>query len=137
MLKTAMIYKDVFSRLKHREPTKYPTVNLYFKNICAIRLTIYDWLSSEQEEVQATNRTTTTLRMQTKFEKYWDTMHGLMGVASSLDPRYKMKQIEFLCPLIYPNNATQEIKKYKDILYELVKDISQNLNKVNRCNLNL
>ncbi|CAL9004696.1 unnamed protein product [Prunus brigantina] len=115
MLKTAMIYKDVFPRLKHR--TKYPTANLYFKNICAIRLAIYDWLSSKQEEVQAM-----ALHMQTKFEKYWDTMHGLMGVASVLDPRYKMKQIEFLCPLIYPNNATQEIKKYKDILYDLVKE---------------
>ncbi|KAI5350846.1 hypothetical protein L3X38_003737 [Prunus dulcis] len=150
MLKTAMIYKDVFPRLKHREPlykevpsesdwaktkelvdklamfydvtvlfsgTKYPTANLYFKNICAIRLAIYDWLSSEQEEVQAM-----ALHMQTKFEKYWDTMHGLMGVASILDPRYKMKQIEFLCPLIYSNNAAQEIKKYKDILYDLVKE---------------
>ncbi|VVA29028.1 PREDICTED: zinc finger, partial [Prunus dulcis] len=53
---------------------------------------------------------------------YWDTMHGLMGVASILDPRYKMKQIEFLCPLIYSNNAAQEIKKYKDILYDLVKE---------------
>ncbi|KAI5343820.1 hypothetical protein L3X38_011696 [Prunus dulcis] len=62
------------------------------------------------------------LHMQTKFEKYWDTMHGLMGVASILDPRYKMKQIEFLGPLIYPNNAAQEIKKYKDILYDLVKE---------------
>ncbi|CAL8992692.1 unnamed protein product, partial [Prunus brigantina] len=69
MLKTAMIYKDVFPCLKHREPlykevssesdwanskelvdklamfydvtvlfsgTKYPTANLYFKNICSI-----------------------------------------------------------------------------------------------------
>ncbi|CAL8991476.1 unnamed protein product [Prunus brigantina] len=115
MLKTAMIYKYIFPHLKHR--TKYPTANLYFKNICAIRLTIYDWLNSEQEEVQAT-----TLHMQTKFEKYWDTIHGLMGVASILDPRYNMKQIEFVCPLIYPNNAAQEIKKYKDILYDLVKE---------------
>ncbi|CAL8086874.1 unnamed protein product [Prunus armeniaca] len=73
--------------------TKYPTANLYFKNICAIRLAMYDWLSSEQEEVQAM-----ALHMQTKFEKYWDTMLGLMGV------------------------ATQEIKKYKDILYDLVKE---------------
>ncbi|CAL8085919.1 unnamed protein product [Prunus armeniaca] len=96
MLKTAMIYKDVFSHLKHHEPlykevpserTKYPIANLYFKNICAIRLAIYHWLSSEQEEVQAM-----ALHMQTKFEKYWDTMHA------------------------------QEIKKYKDIIYDLVKE---------------
>ncbi|CAL8154013.1 unnamed protein product [Prunus armeniaca] len=62
------------------------------------------------------------LHMQTKFEKYWDTMHDLMGVESILDPRYKMKQIEFLCHIIYPNNVAQEIKKYKDLLYDLVKE---------------
>ncbi|XP_021833421.1 zinc finger BED domain-containing protein RICESLEEPER 2-like [Prunus avium] len=150
MLKTAMIYKDIFPRLKHREPlykevpsesdwvktnelvdklgifydvtllfseTKYPTANLYFKNICAIRLAICDCLVSDQEDVK-----TIALQMQKKFEKYWDTMHGLMGVASILDPRYKMKQIEFLCPLIYGDNAAQEVFKYKNILYDLVKE---------------
>lgn len=153
MLNTAMIYKDVFPRLKHREPlykdvpteddwsktkelveklkmfhdttelfsgTKYPTANLYFKNICAIRLAIYDWHGSENYEVREM-----ATKMLQKFEKYWDTMHGLMGIASILDPRYKMKQIEFLCPLLYPGSeatATAEIEKYKRLLYDLVKE---------------
>ncbi|CAL2242251.1 unnamed protein product [Prunus armeniaca] len=109
--------------LEHREPlykevpseTDWAKTNELVDKLAI--LAIYDWLNSEQEEVQAM-----TLHMQTKFEKYWDTMHGLMGVASILDPRYRMKQIAFLCPLIYPNNAAQEIKKYKDILYDLVKE---------------
>lgn len=66
-----------------------------------------------------------TLKMLIKFEKYWDTMHGLMGVASILDPRYKMKQIEFLWPLLYPGNETTavlEIERYKKLLYDLVKE---------------
>ncbi|CAL2265524.1 unnamed protein product [Prunus armeniaca] len=120
MLKTAMIYKDVFPRLKHHEPLykEVPSESNWAKTKELVdKLVVYDWLSFEHEEVQAM-----ALHMQTKFEKYWDTMHGLMRVASILDPRYNMKQIEFLCPPIYPNNASQEIKKYKDILYDLVKE---------------
>lgn len=153
MLSTAMIYRDVFPRLKQREAlykyapseddwsrtkeivdklvmfydatelfsgTKYPTANLYFKNICAIRLAIYDWQESEQVEVREM-----ASKMCTKFEKYWDTMHGLMGIASILDPRYKMEQIEFLCPLLYPHSeatSSIEIERYKKLLYDVVKE---------------
>ncbi|BBG99360.1 hypothetical protein Prudu_009025, partial [Prunus dulcis] len=65
--------------------TNYLTTNLCFKNNCVI---IYEWIVSEQEEVRAM-----TLQMQTKFEKYWDTIHGLMGVASILDPTMQPKRL--------------------------------------------
>ncbi|KAI5312626.1 hypothetical protein L3X38_041799 [Prunus dulcis] len=98
MLKTAMIYKDVFPRLEHREPLykEVPSESNWAKTKELVDklaiLAIYDWLSSEQEEVQAM-----TLHMQTKFEKYWDTIHGLMGVASILDPRNDDDDFDILC----------------------------------------
>ncbi|CAL2267097.1 unnamed protein product [Prunus armeniaca] len=113
--KLAMFY-DVtvlFSR------TKYPTTNLYFKNICAIRLAIYDWLNSEQEEVQAM-----TLHMQTKFEKYWDTMHGLMGVASILDPRPSMPKVDLVKQLdVFVSHSTT----HGHIKYELEHYLEESL----------
>lgn len=30
-----------------------------------------------------------------KFEKYWEVMHEVVGVATVLDPRYKMEVLEF------------------------------------------
>ncbi|CAL8164292.1 unnamed protein product [Prunus armeniaca] len=113
--KLAMFY-DVtvlFSR------TKYPTINLYFKNICAIRLAIYDWLNSEQEEVQAM-----ALHMQTKFEKYWDTMHGLMGVASILDPRPSMPKVDLVKQLdVFVSHSTT----HGHIKYELEHYLEESL----------
>jgi hypothetical protein len=150
MLKTAMGYKDVFPRLKQREPlyknvpseddwaktkqiaeklamfynvtvlfsgTKYPTANLFFKNICLIRLALEEWILSEQPDVCAM-----ALSMIAKFEKYWDTMHGLLSIASILDPRYKMKMIQFFFPKIYPVDPVSEMERVKQLFYDLVEE---------------
>ncbi|KAL5560719.1 hypothetical protein UlMin_036930 [Ulmus minor] len=123
MLSTALIYKSVFARLKQRElgyktlpleddwvkardlcdklflfyqvtemfsGSKYPTANLLFPKVCEIRMAITDWLSSSNENVRAM-----ASNMEEKFLKYWDVTHGIMAVASILDPRYKMKLIEY------------------------------------------
>ncbi|XP_072087311.1 uncharacterized protein [Arachis hypogaea] len=37
----------------------------------------------------------TLICIKKKFEKYWDEIHGNMGVAAVLDPRYKMVGFEF------------------------------------------
>lgn len=34
--------------------------------------------------------------MMTKFDKYWSDVHGIMGVAIVLDPRYKVVLLEFI-----------------------------------------
>ena len=55
--------------------------------------------------------------MVTKFDKYWKVIHGIMVVATVLDPRFKMKLLEFNFPKIYQNDSSYEINK----IYELVK----------------
>jgi hypothetical protein len=37
-----------------------------------------------------------------KFDKYWGECNLLMSLAAALDPRYKMKLINFCFPFIYP-----------------------------------
>ena len=129
MLATAVSYKKVFFRLKQREPqykslpdenewalatelcerlkifysvtelfsgTKYPTTNLFFPKICEIKLSLKKWDNSNFIEISlmASN-------MITKFDQYWQESHGVMAMATILDPRFKMKILEFYFPLIY------------------------------------
>ncbi|KAK3206175.1 hypothetical protein Dsin_020221 [Dipteronia sinensis] len=121
MLTTALLYKDVFACFSVREKqykieilgkdwklaailqdnlklfyqvtemfsgTKYPTTNVFFLHVCDIRLS--DWLKSENELIKEM-----AVKMIENFEKYWDVIHEVMVVATMLDPRYKMRLIEF------------------------------------------
>lgn len=157
MLKTAFIYKDVFPRLKQRESlykrvpseedwlktklivdklemfyeatllfsgTKYPTANLFFQNICLIRLAINDWVDSYELDVAAM-----ALKMLAKFEKYWDTMHGLMSISSILDPRYKMKMIQFFSQRFIQSIMHLRWRKLKSCCMTWSKSIRRDLHK--------
>ena len=123
MLDTALVYKDVFSRLKPREPqykslpseedwefakeiccrlelfdevtklfsgTKYPTMNLYFYYTCEIRIFISKWLGSNNDKIRIMAK-----KMLEKYDKYWSVVNELMAVATVLDPRYKIKLVEY------------------------------------------
>ena len=43
---------------------------------------ITEWFGSGNEALQQM-----ASKMWSKFEKYWDMIHGLMGIATMLDPR--------------------------------------------------
>ncbi|KAK3229766.1 hypothetical protein Dsin_001647 [Dipteronia sinensis] len=148
MLNSALIYKDVFARLKQREPqyncfpsekdwevakeicdrlklffevtelflgTKYPTANLYFPKICEIRFSIYEWKNSTCDEIRIMASS-----MISKFEQYWDVILGIMAIATILDPRQKMKLIEYYFSIIYGDGAYTKIEKNQKICDELV-----------------
>ena len=70
--------------------TKYPTANLCFPKICEIRIELSKWLTCPNEEVKLMAK-----KLLNKFDKYWVVIHGIMGVAVVLDPRYKMEVLEF------------------------------------------
>ena len=46
------------------------------------------------------------MKMKTKFDKYWGECNLLLSIAAVLDPRNKMKLIEFCFPMIYPEPKT-------------------------------
>ena len=150
MLQTALVYKDVFPRLKQREPqyktlptdeewnfakeicerlkifysatelfsgTKYPTANLCFPSICEIRITLSQWLSCSDMMVK-----TMASKMVDKFDKYWTVIHGVMGVAVILDPRYKMSVLEFYFDKLYGENASGEIQNIRQLCYDLLRE---------------
>nr|XP_048321651.1 zinc finger BED domain-containing protein DAYSLEEPER-like [Ziziphus jujuba var. spinosa] len=156
MLATALKYRTVFPRLKQRESlykclpsdqdwdlakevcerlelfyevteifsgTKYPTANLFFPHICEIRMSICDWLTSSCEEIRLM-----AAGMISKFEKYWSETHGIMAIATLLDPRYKMKVIEYYFPLIYGDEGVHKIAIIRQICYDLVKEYQSKRN---------
>ncbi|KAL4272047.1 hypothetical protein GQ457_13G019740 [Hibiscus cannabinus] len=63
------------------------------------------------------------LVMLEKYNKYWVDVNGLMGVATILDPRFKMKLIRFYFAKIYDELTVQtEIDRIQDLLRELVDE---------------
>ena len=82
----------IFSR------TKYPTSNLYFPNICEIKLSMSNWIGSPYVEIRLM-----AINMIEEFNKYWAEIHNLLVVATVLDPIFKMKLVEFYFLKIFGN----------------------------------
>ncbi|KAL0309079.1 UNVERIFIED_CONTAM: Zinc finger BED domain-containing protein RICESLEEPER 2 [Sesamum radiatum] len=151
MLETAIIYKDVVPRLNIREknykslPTEedwvnaieicgklklfhqvtemfsgtlYPTSNFYFQKICDIKVKLDEWVKSPNTVIQDM-----ALSMLSKYDKYWEVCHILMGVAVVLDPRYKMSLVEFFFfRKIYHESARFKIDEVRQNCYDLLFD---------------
>jgi hypothetical protein len=76
----------------------YPTSNLFLPEV---------WRMKEILQLKCVDRhdyiRSMAGKMTQKFEKYWGECNLLMSIAAVLDPRYKMKLINFCFPLIYPD----------------------------------
>lgn len=70
--------------------TSYPTANLFYSNFCDIRAIIYEWCNSNDDTIRNMAHS-----MRAKFEKYWKKSNVALAVASFLDPRIKIKAVEY------------------------------------------
>ncbi|KAJ9541894.1 hypothetical protein OSB04_028400 [Centaurea solstitialis] len=137
MLSVALVYKNVFKRLKERDPlykslpterdwelasnicgklqvfykvtlmlsgTKYPTANIFIESVCEIRYSLSKWSGDGDEIIK-----TMAEKMLVKFDKYWYVIHGVMGVAAVLDPRFKLKIMEYAFPMLYGSDKSDGI----------------------------
>ena len=61
--------------------------------------------------------------MKTKFEKYWgnfDNLNHLLYVGLVLDPRYKLRFLEYCFGILYENQkATNMVERVKAVLVSL------------------
>ncbi|KAK2648418.1 hypothetical protein Ddye_015907 [Dipteronia dyeriana] len=62
------------------------------------------------------------LSMAEKFDTYWTDFHGIMVVATILDPIFKMKVIECYFPKIYGDQTSDEIQKIHDLLLRMFRE---------------
>jgi acyl-CoA synthetase (AMP-forming)/AMP-acid ligase II len=98
--------------------TSYVTSSLFFPKICGIYLAIQKWQASDNPTIESMSAA-----MKDKFMKYWTDIHGLMAVATVLDPRRKMKFLYAMYTQIYgPDGMVREVQKVKDLLIDLVKE---------------
>ncbi|XP_028093755.1 zinc finger BED domain-containing protein DAYSLEEPER-like [Camellia sinensis] len=66
-------------------------------------------------------------KMLGKFDKYWVIIHGLIGVAVVLDPRYKLSVLEFYFDKLYGDTAEEEIAKICQLCYDLLQEYQRKL----------
>ncbi|GMY21390.1 zinc finger BED domain-containing protein RICESLEEPER 2-like [Fagus crenata] len=151
MLASALIYKDVFSRLRHFDAlytcmpnerdwevakdiceklevfysvtklfsgTTYPTANEYFPMLCELKMELNEWILSPNELIKLM-----ASKMLEKFNSYWSVVNGIMCIAAILDPRYKMKIMEYYYQQVYGRiRGSEEIEKIKKIFFDLLAE---------------
>jgi hypothetical protein len=67
-------------------------------------------------------------KMKAKFDKYWgwiDKVNLMLFVVVGLDPRYKMKYVEFWMNEWYEEEAIDIVGKIKDVLFRLYNDYNK------------
>lgn len=93
---------------------KCPTANIYFPDICDVHIQLIEWCKSPDEFISSL-----ALKMKAKFDKYWSKCSLALAVAAILDPRFKMKLVEYYYPQIYGTDAAAWIKDVSDGIKEL------------------
>ena len=76
--------------------TSYPISNLFFPKVCEIKITLNSWFTSASYVIK-----NMAFKMLEKFDCYWNVSHGVMAMATILDPRYKIELLEYYFPIIY------------------------------------
>ncbi|KMT02093.1 hypothetical protein BVRB_9g208210 [Beta vulgaris subsp. vulgaris] len=98
--------------------SKYPTANIYFPKVCALQFALTNWLLSPYDYVRKMAEV-----MLEKYNKYWAGVNSLLGVATILDPRYKMALIRFHFAKLYNGSEIdREVNKIQDLLKQLVDE---------------
>ena len=57
--------------------------------------------------------------MNEKFQKYWDDYSLILSFAIILDPRYKLKFVEYVFRKIYPTSYSDKVWEVRDRMEEL------------------
>ncbi|XP_030466807.1 zinc finger BED domain-containing protein RICESLEEPER 1-like [Syzygium oleosum] len=98
-------YLNVFLEImKDFSRSRYPTANIYFPLICDIHLKLIGWCKSSDDYISSL-----ALKMRSKFDEYWDKCSLGLAVAAFLDPRFKMKLVEYYFPQIYGSTSLEHI----------------------------
>lgn len=94
--------------------TPDPTSNMFFQEAWKIQLELTHAISSEDVLVSSIAR-----EMHEKFDKYWKDCSLVLSIAVVMDPRFKMKLIEFSFSKLYGEDAVRYTKVVSDAIHEL------------------
>lgn len=152
MLESAIEYKGAFSLLQEHDPSyanalseiewewasstagflkflleitntvignKHPTANIFFSEICDMHVRLIEWCRIPDDFLSSV-----ALKMKDKFDMYWSKCSLASAIAAILDPRFKMKLVEYYYTQIYGSTAPDRIKEVSDSLRELFNEYS-------------
>ncbi|CAM0913757.1 unnamed protein product [Alopecurus aequalis] len=94
-----------------------PTSNIFFHEAWKLHLELAN-ASGHQDPVFSS----IARDMHERFDKYWKDCNLVLAVAVVMDPRLKMKLIEFSYSKIYGVEAAKYVKVVSDSVHELYKD---------------
>ncbi|KAK4421424.1 Zinc finger BED domain-containing protein RICESLEEPER 2 [Sesamum alatum] len=93
----------------------YPTSNLFLNEVSRVKVLLDKKILENDMFIQDM-----VARMKVKFDKYWGETNLLMFIAAVLDPRCKLRAIEFCFPRLYSSeNVERQIAIVRKTLYEL------------------
>ncbi|CAA0808724.1 Zinc finger BED domain-containing protein DAYSLEEPER [Striga hermonthica] len=96
-----------------------PTANIFFSEICDMHIQLNEWCKSPDEFLSSV-----ALRMKIKFDVYWNKCSLVLAIAAILDPRFKLKLVEYYFRQIYGAAAPNRIQEVSDGLRELFNEYS-------------
>ncbi|XP_057545796.1 zinc finger BED domain-containing protein DAYSLEEPER-like [Amaranthus tricolor] len=97
------------------EPT--PSSNVFFHEVWKIQLELARATASDDLFVAGLAKS-----LQDKFHKYWKNSCLVLAVAVAMDPRFKMKLVEFSYTKIFMNEAPVYIRVVDERLHELFQE---------------
>ena len=95
--------------------TNYPTANLFFSDVCNIKMTLDDWSLCGNEVVE-----NMVNKMIEKYEKYWNESHGFLAVAVVLDPIFKLSLIKYYYIKLFGQRCPEMVERVKISCYDLL-----------------
>lgn len=93
---------------------RYPATNTFFHEVSKIHIELTHAAMSEDPFVSNLIRP-----LQEKFDKYWKDCYLVLAIAVVLDPRFKMKLVEFNFNKMYDEHAEPWIRAVNDSVHEL------------------
>lgn len=95
----------------------YPTANMFYHEVWKVQLELTEAAKSHDPFIS-----NLTKPLQDKFDRYWKETSLILAVAVVMDPRFKMKLVEFSFSKIYGPEAEMWIKIVEEGIRELFVD---------------
>jgi hypothetical protein len=94
-----------------------PTANIFFHEAWKLQLELANGTGHEDPTFSSIAKD-----MHERFDKYWKDCSLVLAIAVVMDPRFKMKLVEFSYSKIYGAEAAKYVKVVNDAVHELYKE---------------